>query len=74
MRRIGSVVGLIGMWFATTGGGCTSSVIRELAKDPASACVTVSSVYGTIKIYRTAIKDGSVKCNQDGMDVRSGTP
>lgn len=55
-------------------GGCSSvpGIIEALAKDPATACVTVTTIYGTARAYRTAIPNGSVSCTQDGMTVRSG--
>jgi len=55
-------------------GGCsgTAGVIRALAKDPATACITVTSVYGTVKVFRTAALNSHVVCSQDGMAVKSG--
>ena len=54
--------------------GCTLSpsaeMLREMAKDPATICVTITSVYGTMKWYRTAATNVSVSCNQDGLAVR----
>lgn len=54
--------------------GCASldKVIAQLAKDPATACITVTTIYGTIKVYRTALPNGSVSCNQDGLAVKTG--
>jgi hypothetical protein len=53
--------------------GCVgpSGVIKALAKDPATACISVTTIYGTVKIFRTAIPNGTVNCNQDGMAVNS---
>lgn len=63
---------LLALLLAVTG-GCTLSpsaeMLRELAKDPATVCVTVTSIYGTMKWYRTAAVNVSVSCNQDGMTV-----
>lgn len=56
--------------------GCSlspsASVIDALAKDPATVCLTVTSIYGTGKFYRTAAPQASVACSQDGMTVKSG--
>lgn len=58
--------------------GCSQTnlaeVIAALAKDPATACVTVMTPQGSGKIYRTNIKNGMVKCTDDGMAVASPTP
>jgi hypothetical protein len=56
--------------------GCSlspsASVIEALANDPATVCLTITSVYGTGKFYRTAAPSAAVTCSQDGMSVKSG--
>jgi len=55
--------------------GCIDpAIIRALAKDPASACITVTTIYGTLKVYRTGMPVGTLNCSQDGMTVTSGPP
>lgn len=57
--------------------GCSQTnlaeVIAAMAKDPATACVTVMTPQGTGKIYRTNIRNGIVKCDETGMAVSSET-
>jgi hypothetical protein len=64
---------LLGLVVALTA-GCSLSpsaeMLRELAKDPATICVTITSVYGTVKVFRTAAPNASVRCDQDGLTVR----
>jgi hypothetical protein len=54
--------------------GCSLSpsaeMLRELAKDPATICVTITSIYGTVKVFRTAAPNATVTCDQDGLTVR----
>lgn len=54
---------------------CSATNIAELTKalanDPASVCVSVSSVYGVVKVARTNIGAGSVSCTQEGLTVKS---
>ena len=58
--------------------GCAPTNISELAKamagDQASVCVTVASVYGTVKIARSGLLNGTVSCSADGMSIRAKEP
>lgn len=56
--------------------GCTSvsGIINALAKDDASVCLTVVTMSGTARLYRTKVVNGSVKCSDDGLAVTSGAP
>ena len=53
--------------------GCvhTAGLVEAMAKDPASVCVHLNTVYGTVRVYRTGIANGVMQCNQDGMAVKS---
>ena len=53
--------------------GCTGTadVVKAMAKDPATACITVTTIYGTVRVYRTAAPSATVTCSQDGMSVKS---
>lgn len=53
--------------------GCVglAATMDSLGKDNASVCVTLTTIYGTVKGFRTNIQNGSMSCNQDGMAVRS---
>ena len=68
LSRIAAVLAL-----AVACGGCagTASVLRALAKDPATACVTVMTIYGTAKVFRTAAPNADVMCDPDRMTVKS---
>jgi len=68
MRTL-SFLALLGLVLLSAGCAGNAALIEAMAKDPASVCVTVTSVYGTVKVYRTAIAGGSVKCDGDGMTV-----
>jgi len=55
--------------------GCAPTNISELARalgqDQASVCVSVNTIYGTLKLARTAIANGNVSCTQEGLAVKS---
>jgi len=53
--------------------GCSTSagMIEALGKDPATVCVNVATIYGTMKLARTNIVSGNVSCTQDGLTVQS---
>lgn len=57
-------------------GGCSATNVSELLKalgqDPATVCITVTSVYGTVKGYRTNAMNATVKCDQEGLSVKAG--
>lgn len=65
------VLGALAVVLALTGCTGTASVIKAMAKDPATACITVTTIYGTVRVYRTAAANASVTCSQDGMSVKS---
>ena len=69
MRRLSLVVIMLSL------AGCSatniSKLVEAMAKDPATVCITVTSIYGTVKSYRTAAPNATVKCDQEGMSVRS---
>jgi hypothetical protein len=56
-------------------GGCSLSpsadFIEALGKDQATVSVRVNTIYGTIMFCRTAILNGNVSCNGDGISVKS---
>lgn len=57
--------------------GCSSGLAdltAQLAKDPASVCLTVTSIYGTTRLARTGIQNGNVSCTNDGLSVSSRAP
>ena len=59
-------------------GGCAPTNISNLAeaigKDQASVCVTVASVYGTVKIARSGLLNGTVSCSADGLSIKAFEP
>ena len=59
--------------FALTGCSLSPSAdfLTALGKDPATVCVQVNTVYGTVRMARTAIVDGNVSCNGDGLTLKS---
>jgi uncharacterized protein YceK len=58
-----TVISLLG-----TGCANVSSVVRAMAKDPATVHVRVTSVYGTVEVFRTAPMTNSMPhtINPDG--------
>jgi hypothetical protein len=48
-----------------------AAVIEALAKDPATACLNVNTIYGTLRMARTNITNGDVACGADGLTVKS---
>jgi hypothetical protein len=66
-------VAILALALALTGCSTTniSKLVEAMAKDPATVCITVTSIYGTVKSYRTAAPNATVKCDQEGMSVRS---
>jgi hypothetical protein len=53
-------------------GGClgAADLMKALAKDEASNCVRVTSIYGTVLMSRTKLASGTLTCNGDGLTVR----
>jgi hypothetical protein len=55
--------------------GCSLSpsadFLAALGKDPATVCVQINTIYGTVRFARTAIVDGNVACNGDGLTLKS---
>ncbi len=55
--------------------GCSSTnvsdMVKALGQDPASVCVNVTSVYGTLRVARTNLVNGTVVCNGEGLTVKS---
>lgn len=51
--------------------GCVSAkeALEAMGKDQATICVTVMSVYGSIKAFRTNLQSGTVTCDPDKMTV-----
>lgn len=46
--------------------------LDALGKDPASVCLNITSVYGSVRYARTAIVNaGSMNCGNDGLSVKS---
>jgi hypothetical protein len=56
--------------------GCSlapsDEVMKALGKDPATVCIHVTSIYGTVKASRSACLNCMVQCSADGMTIRSG--
>ena len=48
-------IGLLASAILLTGCAGLSGTIRELAKDPATACITVATPYGSTAIVRAAL-------------------
>jgi len=67
--------GLLGALAGLLLTGCSLSpsadFLTALGHDPATVCVQVTSIYGTVRVARTAIVDGNVTCNGDGMTLKS---
>jgi hypothetical protein len=63
---------LIGL--ALLSSGCVASnladVVRAMGESDATVCVSINTIYGTGKLYRSNIKNGTVKCDMDGMAVK----
>ncbi len=68
MRRLLSLIAVVVLM-----AGCSTSagMIEALGKDPATVCVQVTSIYGTMRLARTNIVSGNVTCNQEGLTVQS---
>jgi hypothetical protein len=56
-------------------GGCLASNLAEALKaagdDQATVSVNVKTIYGTIQYCRTAILNGNVACDSNGITVKS---
>ena len=37
-------------------------------------CVTIASIYGTVKIARSGLLNGTVTCSADGMTIKAAEP
>ena len=58
-------------------GGCSLSPSAEfmaaLAQDPATVSVRITTIYGTISIYRTGTQLGAAESSADGVKVNAST-
>ena len=54
--------------------GCSlapsDKVIEQLRQSERSWCVSVSTVYGTLRMGGTGIHGGSMTCTQEGLSVK----
>jgi hypothetical protein len=54
--------------------GCSlapsDKVMEALAGNERSWCVSITSVYGTVRMGGTGIQGGSMLCTQEGMNVK----
>ena len=54
--------------------GCSlapsDKVMEQLGKSERSWCVSVSSVYGVIRMGGTGVQGGSMTCTQEGLTVQ----
>jgi hypothetical protein len=60
---------LVSLLFFLTACSNLDNVVKELAQDTATVCAKIATIYGTMSIARTNIKEGDVKC--DGLEVHS---
>lgn len=63
---LASVLVLAGCSFAPS-----DKFIEAMGKDSATVSVRINTIYGTAMYCRTAIQNGDVSCNADGISVRS---
>ena len=59
-----SIVGLTGCSLAPS-----DKVLEQLGKSERSWCVSVTSVYGTIRMGGTGVQGGTMTCLQEGLTV-----
>lgn len=76
MTRAGRALVLV---VALAPAGCVPSTflkdsLEALSKDTATLCAEIAYGPGVLKIKRTNIANGEVRCDNDGLTVRSGTP
>lgn len=54
--------------------GCALSpsadVMRELGKSERSWCVSVSTVYGTLRMGGSGVQGGAMTCTQEGLSLK----
>jgi hypothetical protein len=54
--------------------GCVASnlaeVIEKAGQSEATVCVTITTIYGTGKVFRSNIQNGNVNCDMEGMTIR----
>ncbi len=51
-----------------------SDLMQAMAGDQASVCVTITTIYGTAKMARSGLLNGTVNCSADGMSIKAATP
>lgn len=54
--------------------GPSDKMIQALAASDRSWCMSITSIYGTARVSGTGVKNGTVVCSQEGMNVKSGPP
>ncbi len=67
VRLLGIVIFSVGV----AGCASTADLVKALGQDPATVCVNVTTVYGTLRVARTNIVQGNVTCNGEGLSVKS---
>jgi hypothetical protein len=64
--------GVVGL-FVVLLGGCSlapsDDVLKQLGKSERSWCVSVSSVYGVVRMGGTGVQGGAMTCTQEGLSV-----
>jgi hypothetical protein len=55
--------------------GCvnTAEIAKALAASERSWCMSVTSIYGTVRVGGTGLASGTVMCSQEGLAVTSGS-
>ena len=59
-----SIVGLTGCSLAPS-----DKVLEQLGKSERSWCLSLSSVYGTLRMGGTGVQGGTMTCTQEGLAV-----
>lgn len=62
---------------AGTGAGCTpnaAALAEALCKNQVSACVTITTIYGTAKAACSGLLNGTIVCGADGMSIKAREP
>lgn len=59
-------------------GGCalgpSAAQLNALAADPSTVCFSMTTIYGTVRLYRSGQYDGGATCTQDGLTITPSPP
>ena len=60
---------LLTLWLTGCSLAPSDKVMEQFSQNERSWCVSITSVYGTMRMGGTGVQGGSMKCTQEGLQV-----